>query len=255
LRLMECINYGNKNNNNSNTKQHEENKSLAEMKFEYESLQSSWKMHRDRLQEYVMAYKDAIAKLKHSYYQRDKLTQKCEQLTEQLKQLEGSQTIYKQQLQQFANTLPMLQNALSQGQQLKLSNGAVNNNNNTNNNNNRQKTSQASNNNNSEDNNNEDHTSEPMSPLPKQIIIDIPQPSLNLNSTNTTKSNKEMKIHKLKLELIHLDAIKKFTELNEPNSTQLKKPLSSKFKKSHNKSTIWKTQTLTTILILFGNKQ
>jgi len=53
---------------------------MAEMKFEYESLQRSWKMHRDRLQEYVMAYRDAVAKLKHSYHQRDHLAKKIEAL-------------------------------------------------------------------------------------------------------------------------------------------------------------------------------
>eukprot|EP01084_Bolivina_argentea_P072298 131280_1 len=53
-----------------------EERQIAEMKFEYESLQRSWKMHRDRLQEYVMAYRDAVAKLKHSYHQRDGLCKK-----------------------------------------------------------------------------------------------------------------------------------------------------------------------------------
>merc|ERR1719410_2280911 len=56
---------------------------MAEMKFEYESLQRSWKMHRDRLQEYVMAYRDAVAKLKHSYHQRDHLYKKIESLQQE----------------------------------------------------------------------------------------------------------------------------------------------------------------------------
>ena len=56
---------------------------MAEMKFEYESLQRSWKMHRDRLQEYVMAYRDAVAKLKHSYHQRDHLCKKIESLQQE----------------------------------------------------------------------------------------------------------------------------------------------------------------------------
>merc|ERR1712228_111067 len=61
-----------------------EEKQLTEMKFEYESLQRSWKMHRDRLQEYVMAYRDAIAKLKHSYHQRDSLCKKIEKLNDSI---------------------------------------------------------------------------------------------------------------------------------------------------------------------------
>merc|ERR1719384_3080725 len=63
---------------------------MAEMKFEYESLQRSWKMHRDRLQEYVMAYRDAVAKLKHSYHQRDHLCKKIESLQQEKQTLSHS---------------------------------------------------------------------------------------------------------------------------------------------------------------------
>jgi len=63
---------------------------MAEMKFEYESLQRSWKMHRDRLQEYVMAYRDAVAKLKHSYHQRDHLYKKVEALQQEKQTLTHS---------------------------------------------------------------------------------------------------------------------------------------------------------------------
>ena len=50
-------------------------------------MQKSWKMHRDRLQEYVLAYRDAVAKLKHSYHQRDKLCKKLDLLTQENKTL------------------------------------------------------------------------------------------------------------------------------------------------------------------------
>lgn len=55
-------------------------KMLTELKYEYECLQRSWKMHRERLQEYVAAYGDAVARLKYSYHQRDQLSKKMEQL-------------------------------------------------------------------------------------------------------------------------------------------------------------------------------
>ena len=67
-----------------------EEKQLSELKFEYESLQRSWKMHRDRLQEYVMAYRDAVAKLKHSYHQRDSLCKKIDSLTQEKEKLNDS---------------------------------------------------------------------------------------------------------------------------------------------------------------------
>merc|ERR1719245_1255127 len=68
----------------------DDQKKIAEMKFEYESLQRSWKMHRDRLQEYVMAYRDAVAKLKHSYHQRDSLCKKIETIQQEKKKLNES---------------------------------------------------------------------------------------------------------------------------------------------------------------------
>merc|ERR1719410_816824 len=63
---------------------------LSEMKFEYESLQRSWKMHRDRLQEYVMAYRDAVAKLKNSYHKRSSLTEKLQSMAQENKKLKDS---------------------------------------------------------------------------------------------------------------------------------------------------------------------
>ncbi|ETO07839.1 hypothetical protein RFI_29552 [Reticulomyxa filosa] len=55
-------------------------KELNDLKLEHSKLKRSWDVHRERLQEYVVAHRDAIAQLKNSFTQRDKLCKRIEQL-------------------------------------------------------------------------------------------------------------------------------------------------------------------------------